>query len=240
MTIKYGEFKFGREQGFTGSAGVKSVRGYQRGGYAEGGMRSESTEEAKASRRVQDDAFAPAKQLNKSLKNLNRVRKETGYGLDDDAQGFARGGLRKMRIDKGRTKVVDTPSLGGVGAGQRKMPGQLEPMEPAGLSNPTPTGTPSPLSAVAASPNAMPGMKKGGKTHFAKGGPKKISLGDDPNQTLMEGVNPVTQKELLDLQASKPLRGRVPQKSSEDLFRPNEPDLLDLMKKRRGGKIKRR
>ena len=237
MTIKYGEFKFGREQGFTGSAGSKSVRGYMRGGYAEGGMRSESTEEAKASRRVQDDAFAPAKQLNKSLKNLNRVRKETGYGLDDDSQGFARGGLRKMRIDKGRTKGVDVKGPSSSGS---VMPGQLAPVQPEGLENPTPTGSPSPLSAVAASPNAMPGMRRGGKMNYAKGGPKRISLGDDPNQTLMEGVNPVTQKELLDLQASKPMRGRVPQKSSDDLFRPNEPDLLDLMKKRRGGKIKRR
>jgi len=237
MAIKYGEFKFDSCHGFTGSAGKKAVKGYMRGGYAEGGMRSESTEEAKAARRVQDDAFAPAKQLNKSLKNLNRVRKETGYGLDDEAQGFARGGLRKMRIDKGRTKGVDFKGPSGV---SNTMPGQLEPVEPASIQSPTPVASPSPLSAVAASPNAMPGMKRGGKTHFAKGGPKKLSPGDDSNQMLMEGVNPVTQKELLDLQASKPLRGRVPQKSSDDLFRPNEPDLLDLMKKRRGGKIKRR
>ena len=232
MTIKYGEFDFKREHGFTGSAG-----GRKRTHFAEGGMRSESTQEAKASRAAQDAAFESAPKLNKALKNLNAVRKQTGYGLDDDAQGFARGGLRKMRIDKGRTKGVDVKGPSGV---SNTMPGQLEPVEPASIQSPTPVASPSPLSAVAASPNAMPGMRRGGKMNYAKGGPKRISLGDDPNQTLMEGVNPVTQKELLDLQASKPMRGRVPQKSSDDLFRPNEPDLLDLMKKRRGGKIKRR
>ena len=155
MTIKYGEFNFKREHGFTGSVG-----GRKRTHYAEGGMRSESTQEAKASRAAQDAAFESAPKLNKALKNLNTVRKQTGYGLDDDAQGFARGGLRKMRIDKGRTKGVDFKGPSSSGSA---MPGQLAPMEPAGLENPTPTGSPSPLSAVASSPNAMPGMKKGGK-----------------------------------------------------------------------------
>lgn len=32
MTIKYGEFKFKGEHGFTGSAGQKNVKGYMRGG----------------------------------------------------------------------------------------------------------------------------------------------------------------------------------------------------------------
>ena len=234
MTIKYGEFNFKREHGFTGSAGgrkrthfaeggmrsestqmarakrdlsdayddakpsynpIKNITDivsgramekganlsnaldrkkradaetgeYKKGGmakrthYAEGGMRSESTQEAKASRAAQDAAFESAPKLNKALKNLNTVRKQTGYGLDDDAQGFARGGLRKMRIDKGRTKGVDFKGPSSSGSA---MPGQLAPMEPAGLENPTPIGSPSPLSAVASSSNAMPGMKKGGK-----------------------------------------------------------------------------
>lgn len=75
------------------SGGMAKRKMASGGYYAQGGaMRSESTEEAKATRRVQDDAFAPAKQLNKSLKNLERVRKETGYGVDNDAQNLAKGG----------------------------------------------------------------------------------------------------------------------------------------------------
>ena len=153
MAVKYGEFTFDSCHGFTGSAGKKAVKGYMRGGYAQGGMRSESTEVAKASRRVQDDAFAPAKQLNKSLKNLDRVRKETGYGADEDVRGYAKGG--------------------------RKMP-------------------------------------------------------SDDRQQLMPGFTNPTQKEKLDLEATKPMRGKVPQKDPNDLFQPLAPDMLDLMKKRGG------
>ena len=82
----------GKTVGYCGG-GMAKTKMASGGYYAKGGqMRSESTEEAKASRQVQDDAFAPAKQLNKSLKNLDRVRKETGYGLDNEAQGLAKGG----------------------------------------------------------------------------------------------------------------------------------------------------
>ena len=157
MAPRYGEFTFDSCCGFTGSAGKKPVKGYMRGGYAEGGMRSERTEEAKATRRVQDDAFAPARQLNKSLKNLNRVRKETGYGLYDEEQNYAKGG--------------------------RKMPTQ------------------------------------------------------DDRQQMMPGFSAPTQKEKLDLEANKPMRGKVPQKDPNDLFQPLAPDMLDLMKKR-GGSVK--
>jgi hypothetical protein len=230
--VKYGEFTFDSRHGFTGSARSK---GYKRGGYAEGGMRSESTEEAKATRRVQDDAFAPAKQLNKSLKNLNRVRKETGYGLDDDTQNYARGGLRKMRSDRGKTKMIETPST----PRSSSMPGQLAPVEPASLQNPTPIESSSPLSSVASSSNAMPGMKKGGKTKYAKGGIKKFTPNEDPNQMLLGDIKPVTQKDLLELEGSKPLRGRGQQKPASDLFKPLNSDEPDLFK-RRGGKIKRK
>ena len=97
MAPRYGDFTFDSCCGFTGSAGKKPVKGYMRGGYAEGGMRSERTEEAKATRRVQDDAFAPARQLNKSLKNLNRVRKETGYGADEEMLESDRSRMMKAK-----------------------------------------------------------------------------------------------------------------------------------------------
>lgn len=142
MTIKYGDFSFDSCHGFTGSAGKKPVKGYMRGGYAEGGMRSESTEEAKATRRVQDDAFAPAKQLNKSIKNLNRVRKETGYGLDNEAQGFAKGGIRKMRSDKGKTQEVPAPKFG-PGAGGPSMPGKIGPADTPMIQSQTSVAAPS-------------------------------------------------------------------------------------------------
>ena len=127
-----------------------------KGGYAEGGMRSERTEEAKATRQAQDDAFAPAKQLNKSLKNLNRVRKETGYGLDDSAQGFARGGkfgMRKTRSDKGKTQEVPPPKMG-PGAGGPAMPGKIGPADTPMIQSPTPI----------AAPSIGSGMKMGGRT----------------------------------------------------------------------------
>ena len=156
MTIKYGEFTFDSCHGFTGSSGKKAVKGYMRGGYAEGGMRSESTEEAKASRDVQDAAMKPARELNRSLKNLNRVRKETGYGLDDSAQGFARGGkfgMRKTRSDKGKTQEIPGPKFG-PGAGGPSMPGQIGPADTPMIQSPTPM----------AAPSIGSGMKMGGRT----------------------------------------------------------------------------
>ena len=144
MAPRYGDFTFDTCHGFTGSAGKQRVKGYMRGGYAEGGMRSESTEEAKATRRVQDDAFAPSRQLNKSLKNLNRVRNETGYGADEEAQGFAKGGkfgMRKTRADKGKTQEVTTPKFG-PGAGGPSMPGQIGPADTPMIQSPTPVAAP--------------------------------------------------------------------------------------------------
>lgn len=153
MAPRYGDFKFDSCSGFTGSAKRKA---FKRGGYAEGGMRSERTEVAKASRDVQDNAMAPAKQLNKSLKNLYNTRKQTGY---DGAEGYS------------------------------------------------------------------------------KGGPKKLTPGEDPRQMLLGDIQPVTQKERLNAAAAKPLRGSANQKSADDLFRPLEPDMIDLMKKKKGGKV---
>jgi hypothetical protein len=153
MAPRYGDFTFDSCSGFTGSVKRKA---FKRGGYAEGGMRSERTEVAKASRDVQDNALAPAKQLNKSLKNLYNTRKQTGY---DGSEGYS------------------------------------------------------------------------------KGGPKKLTPGEDPRQMLLGDIQPVTQKERLEAAASKPLRGSANQKSSDDLFRPLEPDMLDLMKRKKGGKV---
>ena len=123
-----------------------------KGGYAEGGMRSERTEVAKASREVQDNAMAPARQLNKSLKNLYNTRKQTGY--ESDPEGFAMGGMRKMRSDKGFTKKVEPPKQ--YPSGGPKLPGMIGQNSNAGpdLDNATP---PSPL--------ALQGIarKKGGK-----------------------------------------------------------------------------
>lgn len=165
MTIKYGDFTFDPSHGFTGSAGKKTVKGYMRGGYAEGGMRSESTDEAKATRQAQDDAFAPAKQLNKSLKNLSTVRKQTGYNSDMDSDvtqpsnycyggkaKYARGGLRKARSDKGFTQSIVNANTG---PGAQAMPkiGQPNLADTSSIQNPTP-----------AAPMALSGMKMGGRT----------------------------------------------------------------------------
>lgn len=150
MAPRYGDFTFDSCCGFTGSAGKKPVKGYMRGGYAEGGMRSERTEEAKATRRVQDDAFAPARQLNKSLKNLNRVRKETGYGLYDEEQNYARGGkfgMRKTRSDKGKTQEVPPPKMG-PSAGGPSMPGRIGPADTPMIQSPTSVAAPSIGSAM--------------------------------------------------------------------------------------------
>jgi hypothetical protein len=54
---------------------------------------------------------------------------------------------------------------------------------------------------------------------------------------LLGDIQPVTQKEKLNAAAAKPLRGSANQKSSDDLFRPLEPDMIDLMKKKKGGKV---
>jgi hypothetical protein len=163
MTIKYGEFSFDPCHGFTGSTGKKAVKGYMRGGYAEGGMRSESTQEAKATRDVQDSAMKPARQLNKSLKNLNEVRKQTGYGMDLDSDmpsrstpSFAKGGLRKIRSDKGKTQQVITAS-GGPRIGGASMPGQIGPADTGSIQSPTSVAAPS-------IGGAMTGMKMGGRT----------------------------------------------------------------------------
>ena len=232
MAVKYGEFKFKSEHGFTGSAGKKHVRGYvreayskggykpptqdsrqtlmegvepfnqkkwmetqaekklkpktpqkdpndifqplapdlfdmkKRGGkvgYAEGGkFRSERTEEAKASREVQDSALAPSRVLNKSIKNMIKTRQETGYNSDIDYPGqstpsFARGGkmgVRKMRSDKGFTQEIPTPRMGRqMGS---SMPGTIGTPDVGALDNPTQMDAPS-LGRVAA-------MKMGGRT----------------------------------------------------------------------------
>ena len=153
MAPRYGDFTFDSCSGFTGSVKRKA---FKRGGYAEGGMRSERTEVAKASRDVQDNALAPAKQLNKSLKNLYTTRKQTGY---DGAEGYS------------------------------------------------------------------------------KGGPKKLTPGEDPRQMLLGDIQPVTQKERLEAAAAKPMRGSANQKSADDLFRPLEPDMIDLMKRKKGGMV---
>jgi len=149
MAPRYGDFTFDSCSGFTGSVKRKA---FKRGGYAEGGMRSERTEVAKASRDVQDNALAPAKQLNKSLKNLYNTRKRTGYETDE-MPAYAGGGLHKMRSDKGTTGQVP-----GVKMGRRstKIPGMLAPMN-AGpkIKSPTVTATSSPLSNIA--------LKRGGK-----------------------------------------------------------------------------
>lgn len=163
MTIKYGEFTFDPCCGYTGSAGKKLVKSYMRGGYAEGGMRSESTQEAKATRDVQDSAMKPARQLNKALKNLNSVRKQTGYGVDLDSDmpssstpSFARGGLRKTRSDKGFTQSIVNANTG-PGAQARPKIGQDTPAETPLIQSQTPP-TPPALSGL------MQGMRMGGRT----------------------------------------------------------------------------
>ena len=164
MTIKYGEFSFDPCHGFTGSSGKKTAKGYMRGGYAEGGMRSESTQEAKATRDVQDSAMKPARQLNRSLKNLNDVRKQTGYGVDLDSDmpirstpSFAKGGLRKMRSDRGKTQQMIT-ATGGPRIGGASMPGQIGPADTASIQSPTAVAPPSIGGAMSG------GMKMGGRT----------------------------------------------------------------------------
>jgi len=162
MTIKYGEFSFDPCHGFTGSAGKKTVKGYMRGGYAEGGMRSESTQEAKATRDVQDSAMKPASQLNKSLKNLSNVRKQTGYNSDMDSNmsdpgtpSYAKGGkfgVRKMRSDKGKTQQI-MQATGGPRIGGQSMPGQIGPADTTSIQAPTDVSAP-----------AIGGMKMGGRT----------------------------------------------------------------------------
>jgi len=149
MAPRYGDFTFDSSSGFTGSVKRKA---FKCGGYAEGGMRSERTQVAKASREVQDNAMAPAKQLNKSLKNLYNTRKQTGYETDE-MPTYAGGGLHKMRSDKGVTGEVPGVKMGRSGS---KMPGMLPPMN-AGpkLNKPVDATTSSPLSRIA--------MKRGGK-----------------------------------------------------------------------------
>jgi len=179
-----------------------------KGGYAEGGMRSESTEAAKVSRDSKDaqerfDNFvnerpdfstsqgrANARVITaRAAEELERVNaagrrnrdteNSTGYynmaGSADDSGrpskrlmdsptsigkakgGMAKGGLRKMRSDRGKTQQMIT-ATGGPRIGGASMPGQIGPADTTTVQSPTAMAAPSIGGAMSA------GMKMGGRT----------------------------------------------------------------------------
>lgn len=235
MAIKYGEFEFKREHGYTGSAGKRQVRGYMRGGYAEGGMRSESTEEAKATRRVQDDAFAPAKQLNKSLKNLNRVRKETGYGLDDEAQNFAKGGFKPIK------EKPNQPSFEGIGPGSLREQMELygsKPLRP-NAEQKSSSGLFAPLEPDLFEPKDTKSSdhKRGGKIQFARGGLRKVRSDKGMTKTQSTTVNSPGPSSLPKMPGNLPAVGPADLQNQTDL---PSPGLASVAGMRMGGRTKRK